>query len=308
MHSMIDGSHRASNAGNPESRSISRKPRLSGLGGLLPILFLSLFVLSPALAGGSYENGSQLKSQQVAIPEAGGHVVGDLGGLSVRIPRYFAEDIEYNGDPGWGMGKPETLSRSSVIRGFGFPVRMPDMAGLSSNDLRGDKRRQSIRTTSWIRVGVTSGEHYPGDGFLDRMVAAIGRSAEVVKYENYQKQPERAFGLTVYSPVGIDPKTGVEYRLHSGARDLFVHRNAAGKVDAYIRCSNRQDGIPMCQHDFDLRPQARVQVNVLYRRDVLAQWSDIQARVRSLILSFQAPKAEGMLAGSLLAFQLTSRP
>lgn len=291
MHSMIEGSHGASDIGNPASMTIFRRAIFSRFWGLVSVLLLTLFIFFPALADGSNENGPRVKSQQVAIPEAGEHVVGDLGGLPVRIPRHFAEDIEYNGDPGWGMGKPKSLSRSSVIRGFGFPVRMSDMAGLSSNELRHDKRRQSIRTTNWIRVGVTSGEHYPGGGFLDRMVAAIGRSAEFVKYENYQKQPERAFGLTVYSPVGVDPKTGVEYRLHSGARDLFVHRNAAGKVDAYIRCSNRQDGIPMCQHDFDLLPQARVQVNVLYRRDALAQWSDIQARVSALILSFQAPKA-----------------
>ncbi len=29
-------------------------------------------------------------------------VIGDLGGLKVKIPRHYAEYVEYDDDPGWG--------------------------------------------------------------------------------------------------------------------------------------------------------------------------------------------------------------
>ena len=50
------------------------------------------------------------------------YAIGDLGGVSVNLPREFVELIEYDGDPSWGekrVGKkPEQTYNKSLLRLF----------------------------------------------------------------------------------------------------------------------------------------------------------------------------------------------
>lgn len=50
------------------------------------------------------------------------YAIGDLGGVSVNLPREFVELIEYDGDPSWGekiVGKkPERTYNKSLLRLF----------------------------------------------------------------------------------------------------------------------------------------------------------------------------------------------
>ena len=50
------------------------------------------------------------------------YAIGDLGGVSVDLPREFVELIEYDGDPSWGekiVGKkPERTYNKSLLRLF----------------------------------------------------------------------------------------------------------------------------------------------------------------------------------------------
>ncbi len=50
------------------------------------------------------------------------YAIGDLGGVSVNLPREFVEMIEYNGDPSWiakRVGKkPERTYNKSLLRLF----------------------------------------------------------------------------------------------------------------------------------------------------------------------------------------------
>lgn len=109
----------------------------------------------------------QMAAAQFAVRD----VAADLGGMPVTIPRHFANYVEYNGDPGWGekrKGPRPERTQASKLSSFGFYARFPDMAGLSSPDLRKDKESQSIYNTMWIDVTLTTGAFYPGDGFLMR--------------------------------------------------------------------------------------------------------------------------------------------
>ena len=186
-------------------------------------------------------------------------VIGDLGGVPVRIPHYFAEYVEYDGDPGFGEKRkvpaPERTYQSKLAS-FGFNVRFPDMAGISSIELWKDYNKyhdvywkdyyDPVKSLSpWIDVGVTSGAHYYGDGFLDRYISSTLRFDAAKKghpelaYDNFERLAKSEFGLTVYAPPEIDLKTKQPYRMHDRAHDLFVHRNTVGAVDTYIECSNR---------------------------------------------------------------------
>lgn len=218
-------------------------------------------------------------------------VVGDLGGMPVTIPSHFANFVEYDGDPGWGekrKGPRPERTHASKLRSFGFYVRFPDMAGLSSPEMWNDKQSQKTYNTMWINVGLNAGERYKDEWGMDRLANAIGRSGYILKHEQYEQLPDPQHGLTVYAAAGIDPKTNKPYREDPYATDIFVHRDKAGRVDAYIRCSNRNVPAPPCRHNFSLEPDVKAKIDISYRRSLLPEWQQIQTSVTQLILTFKA--------------------
>jgi len=223
-------------------------------------------------------------------------MVGDLGGVPVTIPSHFANFVEYNGDPGFGekrKGAVPQRTHQSKLMSFGYYVRFPDMEGLSAPELWKDKASYSSAKTPWILVGIKAGEIYPGDGFLDRGThARVETPNTILKYANYEKLPTIEHGLTVYAAAGTDPKTNKPYREDTNAEDVFVHRDKAGRVDAYIYCSNRNVPAPPCSHDFSLEPHMHGQVYMSYRRSLLPQWREIQDAVKKQLLGFKAPLPE----------------
>lgn len=261
---------------------------LIGLLGLSGVLLLLLWRFASAVLLGNPFESPEMAAAHYATRD----VVGDLGGVPVTIPRHFANFVEYEGDPGWGEKRkgprPERTHQSKLIS-FGYDTRFPDMAGESSQELIKDKRNYSIYTTPWISVGITTGNIYPGDGFLDRRATYIGKTGSTLKYEQHVQLPEPEHGLTVYAASGIDPKTNKPYREDTFAKDIFVHRDKTNRVDTYIDCSNRL-GVSSqpCKHDFSLEPHMHAEVYVQYRRTQLPHWREIQQAVTQQILSFKA--------------------
>jgi hypothetical protein len=231
--------------------------------------------------------------EMAAAKYAARDVVGDLGGVPVTIPRHFGNYVEYVDDPGFGEKRKDPKpqrTHQSKLRSFGYYTRFPDMAGESSAELIKDKNSYSSSTTPWISVGINAGDHYFGDYSLDRLAQArleapTARSA----YEDYQQLPNKEYGLTVHAAAGTDPKTNQPYREHQHAEDVFVSRSKSGRVETYIRCSNRHVPAPPCTHYFGLAPEMHADVYLNYRRSQLAHWQEIQEAVRQQILSFKAP-------------------
>lgn len=230
-----------------------------------------------------------------AVAVAKGDVIGDLGGVAVRIPPHFANYVEYDGDPGFGekrQGPVPQRNFQSKLMSFGFEVRFPDMAGRTSPELWQDYRSKLRRESQWMSVGVTSGQHYYGDGYLDQFVDSTlkfkpGERFPALAYQQYGKLQEPEYGLTVYAPVGMDPKTLKPYRDHQNAKDLFVMRNTQGKVVAAIECDNRNIN-PGCSHDFSMEPTMTAAISVRYRRGMLLHWKEIQTSIIKLTESFES--------------------
>jgi uncharacterized membrane protein required for colicin V production len=218
--------------------------------------------------------------------------IGDLGGMLVKIPSYFPTLVEYNGDPGWGEnmnGRYKTPQRtqSSKIMSFGFDVRYPDMVGKATPELRKDYRERSIFNTTWIRVGVRSGEIFPGPGFMNRSTNGINDNPfGPFKYIEKEKDTQSIDGLTLLVADGVNPKTKIPYRMGEYIDDIYLHRNARGDILTYINCSNRPIDSAPCRHDFSLEPHANAWIIVSYRRGLIANWKSIQESVKNLILSF----------------------
>ncbi|WKB50833.1 hypothetical protein [Eleftheria terrae] len=233
--------------------------------------------------------------EMVASALSSKDVVGDLGGIPVKIPAHFAGYVEYDGDPGWGQrvkGDPAVRTSRSKLRSFGFDVRYPDMAGTSTVELRRDQRSRSIGSTLWIGVGINTGSYYPGDGFLDRILASrLATKKERLEYERYEALTKKEHGLAAYAPSGFDSHSGRPYREDPSAKDLFVYRDSSQHVRTYIECSNRPHAAAPCQHIFSLEPEAGAQVYIMYRRGLLSEWRQIQESVRRLMMSFKVEPA-----------------
>lgn len=217
-------------------------------------------------------------------------VVGDLGGMPVLIPRHMAELVEYEGDPGWS-GKREgpvpKRTYDSKLTSFGVDFRYPDMATLSSPEMFKDQRSKTIFNTDWMRFGVSTGDRYPGDGFLDRRIkSALGR----VTYDKYiySKQATYQHGLIPY--LLIDKSTGYRDKELETIFDraLFIKNDSNGKTTTYIECIMVEHMAAPCSQSFSLESQGiSAEIRVSYRIGFLKNWKDIQEKVTQKIFTFK---------------------
>lgn len=223
-------------------------------------------------------------------------VIGDLGGMPVRISRFVAEYVEYEGDPGWSgprKGPPPERTYASRLMSFGFAVRYPDMAMLTSSEMWADKRRYTIYTTPWMSVGVTTGPHYPGRGFMNRRDMPRGQVRSEDWWRDYIESREKVFGLDEYrlakppppSPIS-DPRNPI---LQYG-ETIYFHRDDAGNVLTRIECSDVPHLAALCTQSWDGNDQGMAaKVYVQYRRELLPYWREIQKGVNQTILGFRMP-------------------
>lgn len=223
-------------------------------------------------------------------------VVGDLGGMKVTIPRHIPELVEYNGDPSWGekrKGPRPERTHDSKLMSFGFYVRYPDMATLSSPEMRADKKAQKDFETMWVRVGVRTGEIYPRDAAMDsrtRYTIEVPAATRFPWTNHYTQVPQKEHGLTVYTLQDINPKTGKPAREDRDAEDVYIARNAKGQVTTFIECDTQFRHSMTCQHNFSMEYDGvKALIVVYYRPELRAHWRDIQAKVTRVILSFKAP-------------------
>ncbi|WP_197326591.1 hypothetical protein [Ralstonia solanacearum] len=213
--------------------------------------------------------------------------IGHLGGTPVSIPRPYAHFLEYDGDPGFTEPRkgprPQRTSESG-IRSFGFEVHYPDMEVASAANL--DKQKhESIYTSTWLNVSITSNSHYLGEYYPEGQVAGMDRN----KYK-YERAKIDEYGLETYIPINTKEK---EQRNQIGAADMadyniYYHRNADNRVDTYIECSNVQHEAAVCEHRFNLFPEIKASITVSYRRGLLKDWKNIQSSISKIIINFKS--------------------
>ncbi|MGP5495526.1 hypothetical protein ACTXNC_12700, partial [Psychrobacter celer] len=148
--------------------------------------------------------------------------------------------------------------------------------------------QKNLSDGPWVSVGVNSGDRYYGAGGIDRIGSDI-TIASPSKHAvfTYAKLPDAQYGLEVYAPPGIDPKTNTPWREDDYAEDVFIQRDDNGMITTYIKCSNRDVERPPCTHYFDLEPEMGLDVYVSYSRYVLKDWQQIEQVVKKVILGFR---------------------
>lgn len=255
---------------------------------VLAALALSVvFALAWLFVPGKLPPGISLADSWVLRENQTGPIVGDLGGVPVSIPKPYAHFVEYDGDPHF-MDKrnepPPPRTHASKLASFGFEIRFPDMEP-DTEETKAEKKASTIQTTTWMRVGIDSHSAYGtgGDDFLEKMTAAI---AEITPQRRYEPLPKEIYGLTGFAPVITDvarkKPAGESYD-----KNIYIHRDKNGRVDTYIKCSNRTHQATVCEQYFNMRPAMRIHVSVGYRKALLPQWREIQASVTQVILGFR---------------------
>jgi hypothetical protein len=216
-------------------------------------------------------------------------VKGNLGGMPVRISKEVARFAEYDGEPTWAPrppGPPPQRTYESRLKSFGFDLRFPDMATMADPGSRED-RQTAGASRRWFSVRLTSGEIYPGDGFLDRRTHTTLVKQGAHWFTQYEEVASPHPALAAYGVIGMDPKTNTPYRTNQFARDVFISRDETGKVRAYIDCKNTRHSL--CEHDWSLEQLGiNAQVTVIYRRELLEHWEQIQQEVAKKITSFRS--------------------
>lgn len=219
--------------------------------------------------------------------------IGDLGGTPVDLPKSLVHLVEYDGDPAWGKkreGPKPTRSYDSKINSFGFDVRYTDntMLDKSNKEIkRAYDEEKNLPDSPWVSVNVSSGDRYHGAGGIHRMGDGTISASDVHPVYRYAKLDNDQYGLEVYAPPGIDPKTNKSWREDIDAEDVFIQRDDMGQITTYIKCSNRAVPSPPCQHLFDSEPQMALDLSVQYSRHNLADWQQIEQVVRGQILNFR---------------------
>ncbi len=228
------------------------------------------------------------------IGRAPANYIGDLGGFPVDLPRNLVHLVEYDGDPAWGKkreGKKPTRSYDSRINSFGFDVRYTDNTIFDKSNKshkHAYDKEQYLPNDPWVSVNVSSGDRYYGAGTIHRMGdGTLNPSKEAGSVHQYEQLNNDQYGLEVYAPPGIDPKTDRPYREDRDAEDVFIQRDDKGEIITYIKCSNRDVPRPPCGHRFDLEPEMALHVNVQYSRHNIADWKQIEQVVREQILNFR---------------------
>lgn len=232
----------------------------------------------------------EMAAAQYATKDA----VGDMGGMPVRIPYYFANYLEYEGDPSWGekrSGSKPARNYHSKITSFGFDVRYPDMVGLINYKMYENKRSYTIYNTPWIHVGIRAWSTFDGGHQgLEGRVKQLENYTSSWRWHNFERLPQKVFSLEAYSVKVEEGEDPTFIRTHNNATDVYVYRHpTTHKVETYISCRRSKMGQASCQQSFDLSEDLQVRVVVRYRREELAQWQDMQRAVKKLVLNFKAP-------------------
>ncbi len=220
-------------------------------------------------------------------------VIGDLGGMPVKISRFVAEYVEYEGDPGWSgprKGPPPERTFGSRLESFGFEVRYPDMATLQTKEMWDDIRSYTIYNTPWVRAGVITGPIYPGRGFMNHHDMPRERLRSENWWEDYIESRVKKFGLEEYRlakpPPPLIERSGVITRY---GKTIYLHRDAAGNILAHIACRDVPHLAALCTQTWDgFEHGIAARIRAQYRRELLPHWREIQSGVTRTILGFRA--------------------
>lgn len=203
----------------------------------------------------------------------------DVGGVLMTLPPHLLYGAEYDGEPTNWSGKPQPRGPRTHLSSFGLELRYPDLATLSTPALKREYWERPAEREQWMRVRLTSGHRYPGNGFLDRRLKAEFEST----IHRFSPLPGSHPGLEPWEVRAFHSKTGAPLPSDILNYTLHVAKSPDGTVRALIQCSISPSPRAVCEHTFTLEPRIRAKVTISYRRTLLADWRELQSAVTTFI-------------------------
>lgn len=251
-----------------------------------------IVALYNAMHGAANQQPDDAPKDQYGEP----YIIGNLGGFPVNLPASVVSFVEYDDSPGWDIEKlrnynPPNRNYNSIIESFSYRLRYTDSSLLDNkSNWHIYKKESEMSKNPWVLVGISSGSRnykieHPWDDFLNDDIEQGYRDQS----PPYTKDEINTFwGLERYFIPGINPQNGIPWRQHMSADDIFVSRDTNGHVNTYIICSNNKVPHPPCEHYFTMSGGLKADVSLLYDRQILSDWSQIQKIVEKSIYNFTA--------------------
>lgn len=261
-----------------------------------PISAQDVANLSRAMHGAAEQQSEDTPKDQYGKP----YIIGDLGGVPVNLPRNSVHYLEYADSPGFNREalkafKPPMRDYDSVIKSFGFEFRDRDKQILDRrNSALVKEREEELKATrstddDWHRVSISAQSATFNPNFLDDSVADYYQKipdTESPIFSYWAPNGEYFHGLQVNIHPGIDPKTGKPWREDSKAEDIFIYRDAEGRVQSIIRCTN-QTPVQTCGHRFKFPDEMGILIKLFYTRGNLPEWRELEQTAIELVLNFR---------------------
>lgn len=222
-------------------------------------------------------------------------IIGDLGGMLVCMPGYYAILVEYSK----GRGNPSNTIDSHgkpveyrALKSFGVLVKFPGMTGPVTRVMLDDYKSEHLsRTNPWLDITVLSGDAYPSLGArANDGLARVLREKSDYWFNNYRRDTSLDIeGLNAYVLDGVVPGTSELARNSSYAKDIYIDVDAAGHVATFVSCNKARvkTGVARCSMDFGLEPEAKARLTVNFSPSLLPKWKLVRSKVEGLFMGFR---------------------
>lgn len=212
-----------------------------------------------------------------ATPESPRQYLGHLGGAKFSFPQSVVQNLEYDGDPGWGEARPKERPERTFESGFrsmGLKFSYPDFVPLKPS---------APSTQPVVKVTIIANSYFGDGNFLKRSFANINSDPDLV----YTEAKARFHGLRHFvlrinpdylskSPTGVSRMRDV---------DIFLSEKN-GNIRTYIECGNTRGDNSICSQSILLHDY-KSKIIIDYKREILYDWLKIENIVVSRIELFE---------------------
>ncbi|WP_143326138.1 hypothetical protein [Vandammella animalimorsus] len=216
--------------------------------------------------------GEENHSIPIKLPQKGPNYRGDLGGVTVQVPKSWAFLLSYD-----DAKNPET--QEYIIKGF---ILRTNADWLISG--KGDRERIGElmnRASIFVTAGVRPPSRELSMNYLSSpCVLGLRKN----RYP-YKKSPSEVHGLEWCYPEYEFKKSNE--KLHD---ENIYYKNHDRVVTDVVICFNGVTGSSYCDHTFFLDHGPRAEISIRYHKIHLQNWKLIRDRVQSVFIDFAIPR------------------
>ena len=218
-----------------------------------------------------------------------GYYVGDLGGMLVKVPVHAVDVTERDDERkpliGKMMGPRPMITWKTKFSGLRIDVN-PDTGEIFMKQKTFDSPPNNFKENDqWVSVGMAAGQYYTGEGSIENEKYWLPVQGD--GYDKAFKFKSDIPGLQAYQ-IWIKGSDDSDYHYKQGlflSTDIYFLKDGRGLPATYIRCGTGRN--PRCDHKINMYPEAKVQINMNYSRNLLPKWRQIEDVSKQVVRSMR---------------------